>query len=473
VKVPGFVGGSAPARSTFVDASRTVNLYPVLGSAPRPALLWTPGLTPFLTGLAGPLRAIFAQDGRCFAVAGDRFYEVNSNGTVTDRGLVQAGSTPASISSNGTGGHQLFVVTGSNGYVYDLNTNTLTQITTGAFPASATIGLFLDGYSIVASLGNQINLSKLFDTTIWNGLDVAQRQSASDRLTAIAADHLELWLFGTKAIEVWYNAGTANFPYQRVQGGFIEQGALAYSVAQFDNTLVWISQNTRGGGIAYRANGYNATRISTDEVDAAWASYGDISDVETWVYEEEGHAFWIVNFPTAKKTWAYDAATQQWHERDWFNTGTGQFEHIRGRCHAFVFGKHLVGDRETGTIYEQSLTVYEDNGEPIRRRRRFLSPNAEGKQVFCSRLALDCQVGDGLADDPDTEPQITLRYSDDRAKTWSNDLLTGLGLQGEYETIVDWHALGRFRHRMWELEVSDAVPVVWNDVTIEVQAGLH
>jgi hypothetical protein len=472
LKVPGFVGGSSPARSSFVDAQRSVNVFPVAGSGKRPALLGTPGNRIFITGLDGPIRAAYSQDGRAFVIGGAVLYEILSTGVAINRGVVPAGVTLGSISSNGLGGHQLFIVVGGRGYVYDLNTNTLLQIVSAAFPASATSGVFADGYStVLVADSNQVQVSSLFDSATWAGLDVAARQSASDRITAIVADHLELWLFGTKAIEVWYFAGTANFPYQRVQGGYLEQGAIGTSVAKFDNTLVWVSQNDRGGGIAYRAaNGYNALRISTDEVDATWATYGDIGNAESWVYEEEGHAFWIVNFPTAKRTWVYDAATQLWCERDWFNVATGLFEHIRGRCHTFVFGKHLVGDRETGTIYEQSLTALDDAGTAIRRRRRFPYLEADGKQVYCQELGLDCQTGDGLAD-PAVEPQITLRFSDDRAKTWSNDLRCGLGFLGDTDTIVDWNGLGSFRQRVFELECSDAVPVAWYSVTLAVTVG--
>jgi hypothetical protein len=471
-RIQGFVGGSSPARSSFVDAQRSVNVFPVSGSGQRPALFGTPGTVVYISGLDAPIRAQFSQDGRSFCIGGGVFYEILSTGVAINRGFVFADTSIASISSNGTGGHQLFLVVSGHGYVYDLVTNTLTAIASAAFPVAATSGTFSDGYSIVlVTDSNQIQVSSLFDSLTWAGLDVAQRQSASDRITAIVVDHLELWMFGTKATEVWYNAGTANFPYQRVQGGYIEQGALAGSVAKFDNTIVWISQNDRGGGIAYRANGYNPQRISTDDVDATWRAYGDISDVESYTYEEEGHAFWIVSFPTAQRTWAYDAATQIWCERDWFNTTTGLYERVRARTHTFAFGKHLVGDRTLGIIYEQSLTALTDNGIPIRRRRRFPYLDAAGKQVYASTLTLDCETGNGLPADPTTEPQITLRWSDDRAKTWSNDLRAGLGFLGDYETIVDWNRLGKFRYRVFEIEVDDAVPIAWYAADLEFTVG--
>jgi hypothetical protein len=32
-----------------------------------------------------------------------------------------------------------------------------------------------------------------------------------------------------------------------------------------------------------------------------------------------------------------------------------------GRCHVYAFGKHLVGDRQSGTIYEQVLEEGNDS----------------------------------------------------------------------------------------------------------------
>lgn len=473
MRLPGFVGGSAPARSPFINAEQSVNVFPVAGSATsRPALLGTPGKTVFVAGLQGPIRALFSQDERCFALGDGHFYEVRIDGTVVDRGMILGGESPGSISSNGTGGHALFIVASGRGYTFDLNSNTLAEIPSSeAFPRGAEGGVFIDGYSItMLANANQISLSNLFKSEMWAGLDVAQRESASDRLTAIVVDHLELWLFGTKTTEVWYDTGAQNFPFARVQGGLIEQGAIGLTVAKYDNSLVWLSQNDRGGRVAYRANGYAPLRVSTDELEATWNAFTTVFDARAYSYEEEGHSQWVLSFPTEGRTFVLDGATQLWHERDWWNATTGRAECVREAVHTYCFGRHLVGDRQRGTIYTQSLLALDDAGVPMRRRRRFPYLTNGGKQGIAHRLELDCQVGDGMpnAGAATPDPLIILRYSDDRAHTWSNDHETSLGKLGAYETRVYWDCLGLFRHRVFEFECSDPVPICWREVNLDV-----
>ena len=111
-----FVGATYTAPSTNVDVERCLNFYPESHSVPgsnaksRLSLMHTPGLSLFADIGAGPIRAIFYQDGRLFIVSGIEFYEVSAAATGTLYGSVEASTQPASISSNGAGGNQLFVV---------------------------------------------------------------------------------------------------------------------------------------------------------------------------------------------------------------------------------------------------------------------------------------------------------------------------------------------------------------------------
>ncbi|MCV5997943.1 hypothetical protein, partial [Enterococcus faecalis] len=65
-----------------------------------------------------------------------------------------------------------------------------------------------------------------------------------DPLVAILSDHREIFLFGTETIEVWYNSGASDFPFERNQGAFIEKGCGArYSVAKQNNTVYFIGSD--------------------------------------------------------------------------------------------------------------------------------------------------------------------------------------------------------------------------------------
>jgi hypothetical protein len=107
--------------------------------------------------------------------------------------------------------------------------------------------------------------------------------------------------------------------------------------------------------MAWRFDGYRPVRISTHAQEYEWSTYSTISDAVAYAYQDQGHAFYVLYFPTVSKTWVYDTATQLWHERGYWDATVGAYTAHRSWWHVFAFGKHLVGDWKTGTIYEMKI----------------------------------------------------------------------------------------------------------------------
>ena len=186
-------------------------------------------------------------------------YELFGGGTSRLLGLL-GGTQPVSMADNG---HALMVVDGAGGYVYDFTSGTYQQVTDPDFP-HADFVVFLDGYFVVNVHGTgQYMLTGLYDPLVVSGLDLATAEARPDPIVALAADHRELWIFGTQSIEVAFNSGNPDFPIERISGAVIEQGCVApWSVAALDNTLYWLHGNTRGEGSVLRARGYQPEEIT-------------------------------------------------------------------------------------------------------------------------------------------------------------------------------------------------------------------
>lgn len=372
MRYPGFLGPSNTNRTVNADSERSINLYPEILDAgtPRARVVQhgTPGLRVFVQMGNAPVRALFSQDGRTFAVAGHGFYELFAGGTAILRSndLAEDGN-PATICSNGTGGLQLFIVSGLVGYTYDLEDNTLTTIADTGFPSPCRMGAFCDGYFIgLLDQSNEFRISSLEDGQDWDGLDVAQRSFSSDNLVSAVVVNRNLWLFGSKHTEPWYNSGDAGFPFQPIGGTQIDQGCAApFSPAVIDNTVLWLGGDERGQGVVYRADGFTPRRISTLAVERYLNRYQRISDAYSWTYTDEGHAFYVLQIPGPQHaddrdpdgylTLVYDVSNNLWHDRGLWDSSLGIFLPDLPRCHTFAFGKHLVGDRQSGTVYEMSL----------------------------------------------------------------------------------------------------------------------
>lgn len=460
----GFIGGTYLDRHPAVSFEDCINRYPEITGAPgtrarSPIVLKrTPGLDAFATAGNGPIRALFYQDGRCFAVSGSEFYEIDAAGTATLRSTsaIASNINNAQIASNGTAGNQLLVISGGSGYIYNLTTNTLTLISDADFPSNAVMGGFIDGYFVVLAYNTrQFNFSALNDGTTWAALDVQEKSQTSDNVRALVIDRRLIYLLGSKATEPWYNTGDANATFAPVQE-VIEHGiGSPWSAVPINNTIAWIGEDEHGAGQAWTLQGYTPVRFSTNAVESQWRAYGSLRDAYAHGYQEEGHTFYQVTFP-GKGTWVYDFATQMWHRRARLVRGT--FEPHLARGHAFAFDKHLVGSRVDGTIYHQSLDYLDDDGQPIRWVRRAPHLLASGR-LSVNAFRLLCQTGIGLTSGQGSDPQVMLRTSIDGGRTWSDELWESAGVIGDYRRKVEWNRLGQAEGGEWGFEFAGTDPV--------------
>ena len=464
------LGASYVARSINAADNRLVNLFPEAtadGGKTAGFFNRAPGLKFQQTIGTGPIRALWAHQTNgsdFYVVSGTQFYKVTGlTATPTLLGTV-TGTGPVSIADNGT---QMFLACNPDGFIYNEVTNVFAQITDPDFTGAVTVG-YLDGYFVYNEPNSQkVWVTELLDGTSINPLDFASAEGSPDGLVAVNIDHREAWLFGTDSIEVWYDAGQADFPLTRIQGAFNEIGCVAaFSIAKLDNALFWLGTDARGQGIVYRANGYTGVRVSTHAIEYAIAQYGNLSDAVAYTYQQEGHAFYVLTFPTGNATWVYDVSTQAWHERAGWDTPTGQFTRHRSNCQCNFGGNTIVGDYQNGNIYTLDLDVYADNGDIQKwlRSWRALPTGANNlKRTAQHSLQLDCESGTGLNTGQGSDPEIMLRWSDDGGHTWSNEHLSKMGKIGEYYRRVFWRRLGmtvKLRDRVYEISQTDPVKAV-------------
>ena len=461
------LGASYVARSINAADNRMVNMFPEMtpdNGQTAAFLNRAPGLEFLQTVGTGPIRALWAHQTNgsdFYVVSGGEVYKLNSmTGTPTLLGTV-SGTGPVSIADNGT---QIFFACNPDSYIYNEVTNVFAQITDPDFPGAVTVG-YLDGYFVF----NEPNSQRVWVTSLLDGLsvdplDFASAEGSPDGLVGLIVDHREAWLFGTDSVEVWYDAGLPDFPLTRIQGAFNEIGCVAaFSIAKLDNGLFWLGTDARGQGIVYRANGYTGQRISTHAIEYAIAQYGDISDAIAYTYQQEGHAFYVLTFPSGDATWVYDVSTQAWHERAGWDNGV--FVRHRSNCQCNFGGNIIVGDYENGNIYQFSLDIYADNGgiqKWLRSWRALPTGQNNLKRTAHHSLQLNCESGVGLNDGQGSDPQAMLRWSDDGGHTWSSEHWATMGKIGAYYQRVFWRRLGmtlKLRDRVYEVSGTDPVKI--------------
>jgi len=460
------LGQSYVARSVNAADSRMINLFPEIlpMEGKTPAFLnRAPGLRRLATLGNGPVRGLWSPDPNgdyAYVISGDTFYRIDRSYNAQAFGFV-SGTGPVSMTDNGT---QIFIAANPDGYIFNMATEIFAPITDPDFPGAVTVG-YLDGYFVFNEPNSQkVWVTELLDGTSVNPLDFASAEGSPDGLVALIIDHREAWLFGTSTVEVWYNSANPDFPLERIQGAYNEIGCAApYSLAKLDNGVFWLGADARGEGIVYRTNGYTGQRVSTHAVEWQIQQYGDISDAIGYTYQQDGHAFYVLTFPSANATWVYDVSTQAWHERAaWDN---GQFKRHRSNCQMTFNHEIIVGDYTDGRIYAFDLTDYTDDDQPQRWLRSWRAlPQNENTLTRTAQhsLQLDAETGVGLNLGQGSDPQVMLRFSDDGGHTWSNEHWSSMGAIGAYGTRTFWRRLGmtlKLRDRIYELSGTDPVKI--------------
>jgi len=477
-------GGAYKGLSAVIDAQRVYNWYPeksVEQGAKTPvALINRPGYQLLGTVGSGPIRQLWAGNGRLFCVSGANFYEVNptSGAVITNYGAMGAstGVGPCQIVANGD---QLLVMDSSVAKIY--NANNVGPAMDEVFEGFSLEYLDTFFFALSSTVENDLNQSATLDGTSWPGGTFVNITGTVDLKTRIIVVNGELWVMGQNNIEVWYNAGTAGFTLARSDNGTLNVGIqggygtlAAFTAVRIRNTVLWMGADERGFGKFWRADGYNPVQISTPGIESLLIDYGNILDPRSFAEEYNGHIFYVTNFPNAYgglgATLVYDLTTNEWHERTYNNAGTE--ERARPDCFASLqgntaFPRNYVGDYANGNIYVQSYAYSEDNGVDIIYTRTTPHVSNSNRWVKHQSLMLDGEFG--------TNTTPTLAISDDGGRTFGgpvNMQVVGTAAGEGVKTFQSWQ-LGRSRDRVYRVKMtSDEQPKISN-AWLSIEGGIE
>jgi hypothetical protein len=468
-KVP-LTGAAYTSRSLIASAQRSVNLYSEHNpqDSPFPATYYqTPGLVTLATASNTSWRALYTSTlGVLYGVCNNTLYSISSTFTLTAIGVIDSIAGPVSMVDNGL---NLLIVDGSSsGWTLDLFTGVFAKVpSTEAFYGADRVDL-VDGFFILNRPDtNQWYISG-FLTITFDGLDFAGKTGFSDKVVAVGAAKRQVFVFGEQTTEVWYNTGANEFTFARMPGAFIQFGCMsAATVQQMDGSLFWLSRSPQGECMVMQTQNYDRARISTFAIEKEFQSYARVDDATAYTYQQDGHSFYILNFPTANKTWGYDLSTSEWHERTWMDTN-GVENRQRANCHALFNGNNIVGDWQSGKLYRLDQTVYTDDGAPIHRIRSFPHLIDDGNRVMYRTLLADMEVGNGVASSIEA-PELRLRWSDTKGLSYGNYISQDIGATGEFLACVQFQRLGMARDRVFELSWAANAKTALSGAYIDAQ----
>jgi hypothetical protein len=461
------VQGAYEARSVIANAQRCINLYPEQNTkdAEVPYTHYcTPGLTTLAQGIVAEVRQLYtASNGLLFAVIGNIIYYVPDNFVLQQVGTIASQSGLVSMYDNK---FTLIILDGSTqGWSIDLESLQFDIFNPSNFVGGNQIR-YIDTFLVSSSLNGNIQASDSASTN-YTALSLATMSGDADQLQILDVVHKEIWSFGYRTTEVWTNSGAFPFPFEPIPGVFLQHGCGALrSLAKWGLNIFWLSQDNNGQALVMQGTAYKADIISTPAIADAIGKYGKISDAIGFCYQQGSHIFYMLTFPEANATWCYDLSTQLWHERGYLDENGNLVRH-RANCVAQAYNKTIVGDWQNGKLYQFDLDNYTDDGNPIMRLRSFPHILNDGDRVSYTNFMADIEVGTEI--DPSIDPQLTLRWSDDRGVSFGNGLQQSLGRSGQYRTMPSWNRLGFARDRVFELSWTAAAATALNGAWIQVE----
>lgn len=165
-----------------------------------------------------------------------------------------------------------------------------------------------------------------------------------------------------------------------------------------------------------------------------------------WTYTMDGHVFYVLDLGD-EGTFAYDATTKEWAQFD--TEGFGRWNMVVGT----MWGNRVVaGDIIASQVWELVPTAVKDEDW------RDIEHVATGAVQTRSRVFHTCDsvrvaASVGQIDDVNGA-SLTLRFSDDNGKTWSDDYSVDI-VEGDYSAEIAFRSLGAFASPGRIFELSD------------------
>lgn len=457
-------GPSSKARSRFLSNQKTLNLYPE--AVGKDFILNSfPGLTLFSAGSAA-CRGAFEHLNIMYQVMGETLYSISIFGTRTALGSIP-GTARCIFAGIGT---SIVVVT--EGKAYHWNGSALSEVVDADLETPNSCA-HLNNQIIYDGDGGRFASADVGDATSINGLNYGTAEINADDLIRVFTYDQLVYLFGDKTIETWWNSGTGNPPFERIEGGAIPVGLGAlHSVASNDSGIYFLGDDRN----IYFMKGQAHQSVTPIPLASEIEGFDIIDDAQGNAFSALGQNFYVITFPSEQRSFCYNESVGI--ENGWFELSSETSETKRYLGSSFVYfnKKTYVTDADNGNIYELSKDAYDENGVAILRIRDTGTLSGEdfgrpGKEVTLNRLELIMETGVGTSGQG-ADPVVMMKYSDDGGRTWSTEQWAKVGQAGNFILKVEWFDLGTFLRRIFRFSMTD--PVFWciKGGAIDVEVGI-
>lgn len=381
------VGSSTFGRYPKISVEKTTNMMISDGwLVPYPGYQIAISYSQFQNGSVGRALHSSAKFNRLIAVIDANVYLINIffdqndahtfDSTVVQIGQLETSSGVVYIAENNK--PQILFSDNVNMYLYD-PTNpapgnvSFQKVTNNGAPLSFTPGFidFHDTYFLCAAssdnfytppASNTWRLSGQNDGLTWadDAASIGLLQTEPDKIKAVVRVPSKgdmVLVMGSVVSEPWYDVGYALFPYQRSSSYSIDYGCLnPATIASMDEMVVWLAQNTKSGPIIMFTMGGEPEKITTDGIDYLFSQLNAPEDSQGFLYRQDGHLIYHINFYTDNLSLFYDFNTKKF-----FHACDQNGNYFIANEVAFFNNQYYFLTKQNGNLYafDTIYTTYE------------------------------------------------------------------------------------------------------------------
>jgi hypothetical protein len=382
-------------------------------------------------------------------------------------GATLSPDNPVTFADNGT-----HLVMANGGKMVYTDGSTATEVADSDAPTTVSFVAHIIGFILALDDDTQnIYNSDLDDVTSWGASQFFKAETNPDRALSMTTDEGLIYVWGDKTLEIWYPNGSADVtPFSRQD--VIPHGIIAkHSFIRANNTFYWLNEERR---LVY-LNGAIAQSVSLP-FDREHHDLTTISDAESYLLNEDGRYFIVINFPTEDRSHVYDIVVNQWYRWGYWDNRSAELDRLLWGTVTYMqaWGKNYGGSRLGDNLYVIARENHDDNGRQIR-PEQITGHLKFGGMVEKKFPRMRLQVERGAvqldADDLDDKPVMIMQYRVNGGPLWSNEIEVDLGGLGETEHFVTINRLGQGRSIQLRFYMSDAAPFTIVEGQMYVKPG--
>lgn len=345
----------------------------------------------------GKMVAVIGANVYFITITFDQVMQKVTASSVTLIGTLQTSAGIVWITENNK--PQLLFSDNANLYTYDPAVSPSVQVVTGLDFTPGYID-FHDTYFLAAAQNTSTwRLSTSNDGHLaadWpnDAQHVGALQTKPDLVQAVVrfpSRGNEILVFGKTVTEVWFDVGASLFPYNRSNSYSIDYGCLSpATIASMDEIVVWLAVNEKSGPVIMYSTGQMPTRITTDGIDYLFSNINHPEDSQAFLFRQDGHILYHINFYTDNFSLFYDFNTQKF----FYATDEKSNVFIASKL-AFFNNQYYFISNQNGNIYvfDTIFTTYD--GFEIPRTRICKNIRLPSQDYFiCTDVGFTIETGE-------------------------------------------------------------------------------